>query len=410
MTEKKNHVWHPYTKFSAGTLTNIVRAEGSFLYDDQGNRYIDAVSSWWCVNLGHSHPAIVDAIQKQTSILQHSILGNLTHPNAQELASRLAHLLPSPDRHVHFASDGSSANEAALKIAIQYFHNRGEPERDTFLSLTEPYHGDTLGAVSVGFMESFHRPFKRLVFPTVSVDPVANDLAEAIKQNANRLAGVILEPLCQGAAGMRMYAPSTLKAAADTCRTHDIPLIIDEIAMGFGRTGKMFAFQHADIDPDIVTIGKGISNGTLPISATIVRDSIYDTFSDEPVDHTFYHGHTFAGNPIASAAALATLDVYRDENIITKGESIRHRLKHLSSDLAQHHYVKNMRTLGMIAAFDVASPEVAQTIRHAMKTEGVLIRPLGNVLYVMPPLNISTDLLDEIFAKYHQVLDQTAVR
>ena len=206
---------------------------------------------------------------------------------------------------------------------------------------------------------------------------------------------------------MRMYAPSTLKPQ-QTCRTRR-PFIIDEIAMGFGRAGKMFA-QHADIDPDIVTIGKGISNGTLPISATIVRDSIYDTFSDEPVDHTFYHGHTFAGNPIASAAALATLDVYRDENIITKGESIRHRLKHLSSDLAQHHCVKNIRTLGMIAAFDVASPEVAQTIRHAMKTEGVLIRPLGNVLYVMPPLNISTDLLDEIFAKYHQVLDQTAVR
>ena len=418
MTNKPtDRVWHPYTKFSAlaaGPLPEIVKGEGVHLFDAAGRRYLDAVSSWWACSLGHGHPDVVAAIQRQAATLQHSILGNLSHPRATELASRIAALMPTPDRHVLFASDGASAVEASLKIALQYWHNRGSPERRRFAYLEDAYHGDTLGAVSVGYLEGFHKPFEPILFPAFELPvPHSADAEAACLEQIRRvfdahgheLAALIVEPLLQGAAGMKMYSADHLRHLAELCRAHGVLLIVDEIATGFGRTGRMFAFEHAGIDPDIVCLGKSLSAGYLPISATIVRDAIYDTFSDKPVDHSFYHGHTFCGNPIAAAAALAALDVYERIDIAGQARRIERVFREMLEPLAKLSQVKEVRILGAMAAVELngesqpnaAATEdgmpAAQLVRRRMLDAGILIRPLGNVVYLMPPLTTPDDIL-----------------
>jgi len=401
----QSKIWHPYTEHSAlGDIPVIERGEGVHLFAADGTKFVDGISSWWCVNLGHAHPRVTEAIQKQAAVLPHSILGNLSHPNAVELSAQLAALMPSPNRHVLYASDGASAIEAALKIAVQYFHNlRGgdasRPERNQFVALT------------VGYMESFHKPVKALTFPTHriptpvrrSVDDGASCRTSLAALDAlferpgqeGTIAAVVLESLCQGASGMRMYCPGFLTAVAERCRAHGALLVCDEIAMGFGRTGTMFAFEQAGVDPDIVCLGKGITNGSLPLSATVVKDEIYETFNDTVASHnpdgkdrTFYHGHTFAGNPIAAAAALATLAVYREEGIV---ERVQERAAFLERAMTErfsgHPAVTEVRCLGMIGALQLdKSKEEMAVIRDRIRSAGVLLRPLGKCLYMMPPL------------------------
>lgn len=410
-----SRVWHPYTKFSAiesGPLPVIVKGDGVHLVDDQGHRYLDAVSSWWSCSLGHGQPDVVAAIQRQATELQHSILGNLSHPRASELASRIAALMPTPDRHILFASDGASAVEASLKIALQYWHNRGTPERKRFAYLEDAYHGDTLGAVSVGYLEGFHKPFEPILFPAfeLPVPHSAGAEADCLQQirdvfdaHGHELAALIVEPLCQGAAGMKMYSAEHLRRLAELCRERDVLLIVDEIATGFGRTGRMFAFEHAGIDPDIVCLGKALSAGYLPISATVVRDELYRTFSDTPADHSFYHGHTFCGNPIAAAAALAALAVYERIDIAGQARRIERVFREMLQPLAKLPQVEEVRILGAIAALELkgeAQPGSAamedgmpatELVRRRMLEAGILIRPLGNVVYLMPPLTIPDD-------------------
>ncbi len=413
MTESVSHLWHPYTRFSAvhEGLPCIVRGEGLHLIDDAGNRYVDAVSSWWACSLGHSHPRIVQAIQRQAEILQHSILGNLSHPPALALAAKLAALMPSPDRHVLFASDGASSVEAALKIALQYAHQTGHTNRTRFVSLKEAYHGDTLGAVGVGYLEAFHRLLKpalneawRLDVPKCGGchDPDCraacfDGVPDFLEDRADRIAGVIVEPLCLGAGGMLMYGPGYLRRLADVCRSLQIPLIVDEIAMGFGRTGKMFAFEHAGIDPDMVCVGKALTAGYLPMSAVIVRDDLYDTFSDTPEEHTFFHGHTWSGNPIAAAAALETLDVYDEEHLVERAAESGRLLASEMAALTEIETVKEVRCLGLIGAVELqpddAQPPRARRVQHLLRDRGYLLRPLGPVVYLMPPLNISHEEL-----------------
>ena len=404
-----HHIWHPYTKQSslaATPLTEIVRGEGVYLFDSAGHRYLDAVSSWWACSLGHGRPEIVTAIQRQAAELQHSILGSLSHPRAAELAARIARLMPTPDRHALFASDGASAVEAALKIALQYWHNTRQPGRRRFAYLEDAYHGDTLGAVSVGYLEGFHKPFESILFPafelpvplSAATEDEAFDATRVIfDAHAHELAGLIVEPLLQGAAGMKMYSPAYLSRLAALCRERQVLLIADEIATGFGRTGRMFACEHAGVDADIVCLGKSLSAGYLPISATVVRDSIYETFSDTPVDHSFYHGHTFCGNPIAAAAAIAALD------IAAQARRIERVFREKLAPLAQRPCVKELRILGAVAAVELQGEVTAnaaamedgmpatQAIRRRMLDAGILIRPLGNVIYLMPPLTIPDD-------------------
>jgi len=430
----RRNLWHPYTRFSAaGELPLIVRGEGPYLVDDKGQRYLDAISSWWACALGHGQPRVIEAIRRQAGELQHSILGNLTHPRAIELAERLARLVegavqlgegaaelnedypetagPTEAWRVLFASDGSSAVEAALKIAVQYWFDQGREEKRRFAALHLGYHGDTLAAMSAGFVPAFHAPFAGVVLPVLqAASPCCGTcawgltpencgtdcLAEMrlmVRDHAHELAALIVEPLCMAAGGIRIYQPKCLRRLAKLCADNQVLLIVDEVAMGFGRTGRMFAFQHAGIRPDIVCLGKALSAGYLPISATLARREIADAFSDQPADHTFYHGHTFGGNPIAAAAALATLDVFRDERVVSQAAAGGALLAAELAPLAGRAGIRNVRTLGMIAAVELeaarsAADEAARAarLRERLRAAGALVRPLGAVLYVMPPL------------------------
>jgi adenosylmethionine-8-amino-7-oxononanoate aminotransferase len=309
-----------------------------------------------------------------------------------------------------FASDGSCAVEAALKIALQYWYNLGQRNKTKFISLDFAYHGDTLGAVSVGYLETFHKPFKSALFPVIQAPSpccgtcafhaperdCAHECSETlrtiIKRHAHEVAAVIIEPMCQGSGGMRIHSPEYLKALAEMCQSEGVLLIVDEIAVGLGRTGKMFAFDHAGILPDIVCMGKSLSAGYLPISAAVVRDSIYETFQDQPEDHTFYHGHTFAGNPIAAAAAVATLRVYEEEGIVAQAAAMSKILAEELSGLAAVPGVRNIRSLGMIGVVELEDDkngrgtQRAIQVRDRLRANGILLRPLGPVIYVMPPL------------------------
>ncbi|MEI7880690.1 MAG: adenosylmethionine--8-amino-7-oxononanoate transaminase [bacterium] len=411
-TLDRQSIWHPYTRSSAlkvGPLPIITHGEGIYLYDAEGRKYMDAISSWWACNLGHGHPAIIDAIIRQTRELQHSILGNLSHPRAIELASMIVGLFPD-DRRVMFASDGSCAVEAALKIALQYWYNMGQFHKTKFISLDFAYHGDTLGAVSVGYLEAFHRPFKSALFPVFQapspccgtcafhapekscVRECIDAMRTIIREHAHEVVAVIIEPMCQGSGGMRIHTAEYLKALADTCKREGVLLIADEIAVGMGRTGKMFAFEHAGVVPDIVCMGKSLSAGYLPISAAVVRDSIFETFRDQPEDHTFYHGHTFAGNPIAAAAAVATLRVYETEGIVAQAAAMAKILAEELTALAGLPGVRNVRSLGMIGVVELEDDQEgtgtmrASQVRDRLRANGILLRPLGPVIYVMPPL------------------------
>ena len=397
----KNRIFQPYTPFSAieKGFPNIVRGEGIYLFDDQGRRYVDIVSSWWACALGHGHPQVVEAIRKQAGVLQHSITGSLTHPNVLALADRLARLMPTPDRHSVFASDGCSAVEAALKIAIQYWYNLGQPEKTWVIGMDQGYHGDSLGALGAGFVDGFHKPFERAVshhsklpFPVSSASDADGfePSRKVIEQHAGKLAAVIVEPLCLGSAGMKIYPAGYLKKLAACCTANQVLLIVDEIAMGFGRTGKRFAFNHAGIDPDMVCVGKALTAGYMPLSACIVKDEIYNTFSDTPADHTFYHGNTFAGHPIGCAAALAALDIYEAEDTVARAAELAEKMKQWMQPMAALDCVKELRFLGMIGVVELKPefrPQVKK-IKQRLFDQGYLFRPLGTVFYLMPPLVI----------------------
>lgn len=408
----RQSVWHPYTRFSAldeKPLPVITHGEGAFLYDSEGRKYLDAISSWWACNLGHGHPRVVEAIVRQARELQHSILGNLSHPRAIELAAMITGLFPD-DRRVMFASDGSCAVEAALKIALQYWYNIGEADKTKFVSLDFAYHGDTLGAVSVGYLDHFHKPFKGALFPvfqapspccgtcafheseSVCLNECFDTMRLIVREHAHELAAVIIEPMCQGSGGMRIQNPEYLRRLAKLCKDEGVLLIADEIAVGMGRTGRMFAFEHAGILPDIVCLGKSLSAGYLPVSATVVRAPIFETFRDKPKDHTFYHGHTFAGNPIAAAAAVETLRVYQEEGIVAQSAAMAKVLSEELAPLAGISGVRNVRSLGMIGVVELEDNQEgdgsrrAIRVRDRLRENGILLRPLGPVIYVMPPL------------------------
>ncbi len=410
----KNHLWHPYTRFSAHRegFPVIARGEGLYLFDIGGRRYLDAISSWWATNLGHSEPRLIDAITRQAGRLQHSILGNLSHEGAVVLAAELVRWFPDTRRHVFFSSDGASSVEAALKIAVSYWACRGKTGRYRLAALRDAYHGDTLGAVSVGYLPDFHQAVKPLLFDVYRAD--APDCAHCpagrrrgscrcecfasmnaiFERHAAEMAAVIVEPMCQGAAGMRVYPAEYLRLLDALCRETGVLLIADEVAMGFARTGRMFAFEHAGIDPDIVCLGKGLSGGMLPLSATVVKDRIYRLFKDRPVDNTFYHGHTFGGNPIAVAAALRTLAIYRDDHIVARAERLGRVLARRMAPLRRVPGVRDLRCLGLLAAVELdayhgqTASERAQQVRRYLLERGILVRPLGPVVYLMPPLII----------------------
>ncbi len=426
------HLWHPYTNiqaFESGPYRLIDSAEGVYLHTADGKKLLDGISSWWAVALGHGHPRLVEAIRAQAGVLQHSILGNMSHPKAVELAERLASIAPKGLTRCYFASDGASATEAALKIAIQYWYNRGVRGKHKFIALRDGYHGDTLGVVGVGYVPYFHAPFEGAVcraytaasphctccqFDTewdMHCAKKAFASMEALaREHRDELAGIIVEPLCQGAAGMRIYPAEYLRRLRALCDGLDLLLIADEIATGFGRTGRMFACELAGITPDLFCLGKALTGGYLPMSAVLATGQIYDAFrGDDTHDRTFYDGHTYCGNPITSALALATLDVFEEEKVIERCAPSIRRLHAGFAEIASHpsvHYAKTLGMIGMCAFTDEAGGAAfARRMANAAFDIGLFIRPLGEVLYLWPPLVTSAAELDGMIDRFQASIE-----
>jgi adenosylmethionine---8-amino-7-oxononanoate aminotransferase len=401
-------VWHPCTQMKQHEtlpLVPLARACGPWLYDFDGRRYLDAVSSWWVNLFGHGQPAINAAIGAQLAELEHAMLAGFTHRPVVELSERLSAIAPGRLGHCFFGSDGASAVEIALKMSFHYWRNTGRPEKTVFASLEHGYHGETLGALAVTDVALFRDVYAPLLRQNTTVPspdargaapgiaPRAHALAAAAELEAvlaehhARIAALIVEPLVQGAAGMAMYDAAYLKRARELTARYDVHLIADEIMTGFGRTGTMFACEQAQIEPDFLCLSKGITGGYLPLSVVLTTDAVYAAFYDDDIARAFLHSHSYSGNALACSAALAVLDLFRDEDVISRNRARASELSVLAQPLASHPKVRNFRHLGMIWAFEVESErrDFSRWCFSAALDRELLLRPIGNTVYWMPP-------------------------
>jgi adenosylmethionine---8-amino-7-oxononanoate aminotransferase len=381
----------------------VERAEGTDLIDVDGRRYIDGVSSLWCNVHGHHHPRIDAAVRAQLDRVGHSTMLGLTHRPAIELAARLVELAPPRLTRVFYSDSGSAAAEIALKMAFQFWKQRGE-ERSRFVALRMAYHGDTIGSVSVGGIELFHSLYRPLLFETLKADPGdVPQMERLLGAHEGEVAAVIMEPLVQGAAGMLVHPEGYLRAVRDLCDRHDVLLILDEVAAGFGRTGRMFACEHEAVAPDLLCLAKGITGGYLPLAATLTTERIYEGFLGEFEEfRAFFHGHTYTGNPLACAAALATLDVFREERTLERLGPKIELLAALLRPLATHPAVREVRRCGFMVGIELEEFPPELRMGHHVTLEarrlGAIIRPLGDVVVLMPPLAISDADLRRLLA------------
>jgi adenosylmethionine-8-amino-7-oxononanoate aminotransferase len=401
----RRYVWHPFTQmrdWNAAEPLIIARAEGNELIDVDGRRYLDGVSSLWVNVHGHHRKEIDDAVRAQLDLVAHSTLLGLGNVPSIELAERLVRIAPPGLSRVFYSDSGSTAVEIALKIAFQYQKQRGRPEKSKFLALTEAYHGDTVGAVSVGGIDLFHEIFHPLLFHVLRVAPQLEALEATLAKHAHELAALLVEPLVQGAAGMLMQPPGFLRAARALCKQHDVLLICDEVATGFGRTGTMFACEQEDVAPDLLCLAKGISAGYLPLAATLATDEIYAAFLGEYERKlTFFHGHTYTGNPLACAAGIASLDLFERDRVLEKLQPKIARLHaRLDERIQPIPHVVEIRRRGFMVGVELGpfAYEQAMGARVCMdlRRRGVILRPLGNVLVMMPPLSITEDEIDRL--------------
>ena len=445
MTEKQQasweqrdlaHIWHPCSQMKDyETLPPMVidHAKGPWLYDIHGKKYLDIVSSWWANLLGHCNPEINEAIKEQLDSLEHVIFANFSHRPAIELAERLAEITPDRINKFHFNDNGSSSVEAALKMCFQFYHQTGKPEKQRFMCLTEGYHGETIGALSVGSMDLFAKMYQPMMMDNIHVQapdcyrcPYGKDrehcacecfehAEKAFAEHAHETAAMIVEPLLQGSAGMRIYPPLYLKKLRALCDKYDVKLIADEIATGFGRTGTMFACEQAGISPDVMTISKGLTGGYLPMSVTCVSDEIYDAFyADYGEGKAFPHSHTYAGNPIGCAAALAVQKIMKEQHILeTAAENAKWLTAELDKAFAHHPNVGEIRHIGLIHAIElVKDPATKEPLDAKKRTgyaiykkaleRGLVLRPLGDILYFNPPLNITREELSTAIELAHE--------
>jgi adenosylmethionine-8-amino-7-oxononanoate aminotransferase len=391
------HLWHPFTQqrgWVAEEPIVVDRAEGTDLIDTDGRRYIDGVSSLWCNVHGHRHSRIDAAVRDQLDRVAHSTMLGLSHRPGIELARRLVELAPDRLTRVFYSDSGSTAAEIALKMAFQFWRQRGE-ERPRFVALRMAYHGDTIGSVSVGGIDLFHSLYRPLLFDTLKAVPGDPDHMERLlRDHVGGVAGVIMEPLVQGAAGMLVHPEGYLRAVRELCDRYGVLLILDEVATGFGRTGRMFACEHEEVEPDLLCLAKGMTGGYLPIAATLTSERIYEGFLGEFQDfRTFFHGHTYTGNPLACAAALATLDVFREEHTLERLAGKIELLGDLLEPVADHSAVREVRRRGFMVGIELEEVPVELRMGHRVTLEarrrGAIIRPLGDVVVLMPPLAIS---------------------
>ena len=394
------HLWHPFTpqlEWCEAEPLAIERAEGTDLFDADGRRYIDGVSSLWCNVHGHRHPGIDEALRAQLDRVAHSTMLGLTHPGAAELAGRLVEIAPPGLQRVFYSESGSTAVEIALKMAFQYWHQReGELCRRTrFVTLEGAYHGDTLGSVAVGGIDLFHGAYGPLLFKTYRVEPGdSRKLERVLELHAREIAAVIVEPLVQGAAGIRVQPPGFLRRARELADEHGVLLIADEVATGFGRTGTMFACEQERVAPDLLCLGKGLTGGYLPLAATLATERIYEGFLGAPeAGRTFFHGHTYTGNPLACAAALASLEAFESESTLLRLQPKIRLLGELLAEVAAMPEVAEVRGRGFMVGIDLGEHDPALRLGHrvtlAARERGAIIRPLGDTVVLMPPLAIS---------------------
>ena len=391
----RRHVWHPFTQQQGWCEEEdpviIDHGEGTTLYDREGTAYIDGVSSLWCNVHGHRHPAIDAAVRAQLDRVAHSTMLGLAHEPAIVLAERLAAIAPGELERVFYSDSGSTAVEVAIKMAFQWWAQRGETQRTRFICLQDAYHGDTIGAVSVGGIDLFHSLYRPLLFDALQARAGdAGHLAALLAEHGEEVAAVIVEPLVQGAAGMLMQPPGYLRRVREMCDHHGILLICDEVATGFGRTGRMFACEHEDVAPDLMCVAKGLTGGYLPLAATLATARVYEGFLgcfDE--FRTFFHGHTFTGNPLACAAAIATLETFETERTLERLPAKIGGLKRaLSEHVAGLPGVTEVRQRGLMVGIELAIADPARRLGHqvtlAARRRGAIVRPLGDVIVLMP--------------------------
>ncbi|WP_199154634.1 adenosylmethionine--8-amino-7-oxononanoate transaminase [Chromobacterium sp. ASV23] len=423
-------VWHPCTQMKRHEslpIVPIASAEGVWLTDFDGKRYLDGVSSWWVNLFGHGHPRIKQAIREQLDSLEHVMLAGFTHRPVVELSERLAAL--SGLGHAFYGSDGASATEIALKMSFHYWKNSGQPQKTRFVSLENSYHGETVGALAVTDVPIFSSTYADLLKPSLRAPSpdarqaapgetaadvarrAAQSLGNLLAKRSHEIAAVIVEPLVQGAAGMAMYDPVYLTELRRLCDQYQVHLIADEIAVGFGRTGSFFACQQAGVTPDFLCLSKGITGGFLPLSCVLTRDDVYQAFYHDDVARGFLHSHSYTGNALACAAALAVLDIFEDENVLETNRIQAEDFTRLMQPLRQRPDVRHFRQRGMIWAFDVdtSRADFALAYFSAMLKRGCLLRPIGKTVYFMPPytlrseemqwlVNASLEALDEVQA------------
>lgn len=408
----KRVIWHPYTpqKYVPDPIP-IVKASGVWLEDEHGNRYIDAVSSWWVTIHGHAHPAIAERIYRQALALEQVIFTSFTHFPAVELAERLLTILPGNFSRVFYSDNGSTATEVAIKMALQYWWNQDNPRKTRVIALQHSYHGDTFGAMSISERGLFTLAFQDRLFDVVfAATPEPGEpirfpgREEPADQLLSEAACVIYEPLLQGAAGMNMYPPEALDEFLDQCRAHDIICIADEVLTGFGRTGKLFASEYCRNKPDIICLSKGLTGGTMALGATVCTSSIHEAFVLDDRKKTFFHGHSFTANPIACSAALASMDLLLHPDCHEAIKRIVQQQQAFCDILRPLINVRNLRQTGTIIAFEVEEEgsQYISLVRDRVTSEalkkGVYLRPLGNTVYIMPPYCITAAELEQVHA------------
>jgi adenosylmethionine---8-amino-7-oxononanoate aminotransferase len=393
-------LWHPFTQqrdWVAEEPLMIESAEGTELIDSEGRRYLDGVSSLWCNVHGHRHPAIDEAVRAQLDRVAHSTMLGLSHPGAAELAARLVEIAPPGLNRVFYSDSGSTAVEVALKMAFQYWQHRGgqHVRKTSFIGLEQAYHGDTIGSVSVGGMPLFHSAFAPMLFETHRAKPGdVDEIARLLAMREEEVAAVVMEPLVQGAAGMITHPPGYLRAIRRLCDSHGVLLICDEVATGFGRTGTMFACEQEGVSPDLLCVAKGLTGGYMPLAATLATERIYEAFLGDHSDFvTFFHGHTYTGNPLACAAALASLEIFERERTLVRLQPKIRLLSGWLSQVERMREVKEVRQRGLMVGIDLGEHDPELRVGHRVVLEarkrGVIVRPLGDVIVLMPPLSIS---------------------
>src|SRR6516162_397485 len=415
-------IWHPFTNRALDPVPLMVeRAEGAYLHTNDGRKVIDAISSWWVNPHGHANPRIAAAVAAQARQLEHVILAGFTHEAAEELANRLRKWVPAPLTHMFFSDDGSTAVEVALKLAVQYFANRQRPEKREIVALAHGYHGDTAGAMSVSDASPFTEPFESMRYPVHRVHsaycyrcPVGlqrdschiecvRQLESLLAERADRIAAVIVEPLLQGAGGMIVHPTEFLQRVREACTRHGVLLIADEVLTGFGRCGKMFACDLANVAPDLMCLSKGLTGGFMAMGATLCTDQLEAAFRTENRAHTFYHGHSYTGNALACAAGIASLRIFEEEPVFDRIATITRINAERLAELRRMHQVGDARQIGTMGAIELVARDAGYLSAMRPKLygffieRGVLLRPLGNVVYVLPPFVIEPDELHRVY-------------